>query len=223
MAHPLRLKEKAKALRLKGYSVKRIAKELHISLSTSSLWIRGILLPAHIRKYLEKQAGEGRAKGWQVLRAMRDHQHSLDRKEASASVQRIRFTKDIWKFLVAIIFWCEGSKRSLSGGVRLTNSDPYLVSLFLTGLEKGFEIQRKQLKARLHLHQYHDERKQKFFWSGITGIPVSHFYPSYWKPNTGKRIREAYPGCISVTYGRAQLARKIDAYYRAVFQSIIGV
>lgn len=222
MAHLLNLKEKAKRLRLQGYSIKRIAKLLGISISTSSLWMRDILLPAHIKKYLERQAGEGRAKGWKVLRAMRDHQNDLYREEAKASLRKMNFTGDVWRLIGSLIYWCEGSKRDLHSGARLANSDPELVRLFLHAMRKGFGVEEKKLKALLHLHSYHDRERQTLFWSKITGIPKKNFYSPYIKPNTGKRIREGYPGCISLTCGGAKLARTIDAYYRAIVQQSIG-
>ena len=222
MAHSLNVKEKAKRLRLQGCSIKRIAKLLGISMSTSSLWMRDVPLPSHIKKYLEKQAGEGRVKGWKVLRSMRDHQKDLYREEAKASLQTMNFTKDVWRLIGSIIYWCEGSKRHLHSGARLANSDPQLVRLFLHAIRNGFGVEEKKLKALLHLHDYHDVEKQTIFWAKITGIPKKNFYPPYIKPNTGKRIREGYPGCISITCGGAKLARKIDAYYREILRQSIG-
>ena len=53
--HPIEIKEKALELRRKGYSVKEIADELKIAKSTSSFWIRNILLNERAKQRLKKQ------------------------------------------------------------------------------------------------------------------------------------------------------------------------
>lgn len=65
----------------------------------------------------------------------------------------------------------------------------------------------------MHLHQYHDEIKQKSFWQNITKIPINQFNRTYWKPHTGKNSRPDYPGCLAVTYLDAKVAKQIAAIY----------
>ena len=149
---------------------------------------------------------------------MREGHRELDRKEAIKSLKVIRITKDIWRLCGALVYWCEGSKRHLSSGVRFANSDPQLARFFVECLRNGFEIDEPLLKARLHLHSYHNARKQTKFWSNALDIPVQRFQSPYIKPNTQKRKREGYPGCVDVSYGRAKIVRSIDTYYKELYK-----
>ena len=67
----------------------------------------------------------------------------------------------------------------------------------------------KRIVARLHLHEYHDPKKQHLFWSKALGIPLDRFQKFYLKPHTGKVVRENYPGCVSIRYYDSIVARKI--------------
>ncbi len=58
MAYSL-LKLKARELRNKGVSVKSIAKHLHISKSTASVWVRDIILSVDQLEALRKSSLDG--------------------------------------------------------------------------------------------------------------------------------------------------------------------
>lgn len=70
----------------------------------------------------------------------------------------------------------------------------------------------------MHLHEYHIEKKQKNFWEKVTEIPAKQFHRSYLKPNTGKRKRLNYPGCVTVTYYNARVAKELATIYNAFVQ-----
>lgn len=219
MKHSLAIKHNAGQMRRDGISIPEIAGKLGIAKSTVSVWVSPIPLPKNIRDRLTDSSAKGAAKGLQVMKARRELIKIEDIREAEKNVQTIINSgqnKYFWRFCAALIFWCEGSKRHLSGGVVLANSDPQLVKLFLHALRSGFEINEKRFAALIHLHEYHDEKRQLKFWSKVTQIPLSQFMRSYKKPHTRIRQRENYPGCISLRYRDAALARKLDALYHAI-------
>lgn len=106
-----------------------------------------------------------------------------------------------------MIYWCEGVKDD--GYVAFTNSDPQLTRLFIDLLCKTFEADRSKFSAIIHLHEYHNPEKQKKFWANALNFFPTQFKKHYLKPNTAKRYRENYPGCISVRYYDTILARKL--------------
>lgn len=118
------------------------------------------------------------------------------------------------------MWWCEGSKTTIS--VKITSSDQILVSNFLSLFRFAFDLNESKFRCLLHLHDYHNEEVQKNFWSDLTKIPLNQFYRSYHKPNTGKRTRENYPGCIAVAYYDAKIAKELLAIYNA-FTKLRGV
>ena len=106
--------------------------------------------------------------------------------------------------------------------MKFTNSDTTLISNFLFFLRVGFNIDESKLRALVHIHEYHDDIAQKRFWSEITKIPLSQFHKSYKKPNTGKRYRENYPGCLALVYYDAHVAKELEAIYNT-FSKLRGV
>lgn len=222
MSYPHSLRQRAHEMRKQGSSIPEITKKLGIAKSTVSLWVRSVQLPKAIRDRLLDKTAKGARKGLQVLAARRALRDLENQKEARAIIRSVilKSDKNFWKFCTALIFWCEGSKRSLSSGVIFTNSDPLLVRVFLYALRTGFKLDEERFAPLLHLHEYHNETEQLKFWSTITGIPSSQFTKPYRKPNTKTRIRENYPGCISIRYRSSALARKLDALYHILAQRI---
>jgi len=81
-------------------------------------------------------------------------------------------------------------------------------------------VDETKFRALIHLHEYHDESKQKKFWSDITKISENKFQKSYLKINTGKRIKENYPGCISIKYYDAKIFKELKALYKSFYKYI---
>jgi hypothetical protein len=198
-------------------SVPSIAQKLGISKSTASHWLRGVILSDTIIQDLAMRSKFGRQKGHARIAAIRSLQEDGRRREATVVVDSVFKNQDmqLWKVVAALIFWCEGSKRHLSS-LKLVNSDPSMIQTFMHALRHGYGAVQEKYSATLHLHGYHDEREMIQFWSKVTGIAPSRFNKTYIKPNSGQRKRENYPGCISLCYGDASLARRLDALYHSI-------
>lgn len=216
MAYSETLRKQALRLRRNGDSILSIARQLNIAKSTVSLWVRDVPLSSSIQKYLTDRSSFGLQKALCVLRAKRLAQRDIHKEEAR-NVLSSSFSlgdKNFWKLCAALLFWCEGNKHL--SDLRFTNSDPLLIRLFLTSLSTGFITSIKRFRAVVHLHKYHIEKDELHFWSQLTGIPLNQFYKSYLKEHTGIRKRAGYHGCISIRYGDASIARRLDALYHAL-------
>jgi hypothetical protein len=126
------------------------------------------------------------------------------------------------KAICSLLYWCEGNS-SRYGKVSFTNSDPRLVKTFLHFLRNSFEIDESKFRPCVHLHQYHNPKRQLGFWSKTTGIPKKQFIKPYLKPNTGKRIRDNYPGCINIKYHSTDTARQLLMTAEAFLEKHTGV
>ena len=217
MSYSNTIKEQAASLRRKGHSLIQIGRELNIAKSTISLWVRNIILPKEAQINLNQRSIKGRTKALEILSAKRNFVKLQYYQEAEKIIKNVVHSKDknFWRLITSVIFWCEGSKRRLSS-LYFTNSDPQLISLFIHGLRNSFPIEEKRFRAMLHIHEYHNEKKQMQFWSKVTGIPLSQFHKSYLKPHTGIRARENYQGCLSLRYYDARIARQLDALYHVL-------
>lgn len=62
-----------------------------------------------------------------------------------------------------------------NGLVRLSNTDPEMIRLFVDFLRCGCKISRKDIKAKLILYPDLDKEVSKKYWSRNTQIPLSQF------------------------------------------------
>lgn len=207
-------RHKAIALRRRGHSLKEIAATLSVAKSSASLWVRDIALSPSAKKVLLTKITQGQFVAAErkkaKTRAVEDAYLQQSREELAATTLSPVYKK----LLCALIYWCEGTKNPKTG-VTFINSDPYLMKQFLSLLRSSFQIDERKFHPCLHLHSYHSKEKQLDFWSKVTNINKGQFIKPYVKPNTGKRIRIDYPGCLSVKYHSNDLARRLLAIGKA--------
>ena len=217
MRYSLQIKKAAISLRRSGLSIDRIAERLGIAKTTAYLWTKSVKISDRAKKRLARNSVRGRADGLRKMALGREQLQTARKDDAERLVKKIlsRADKDYWQMLAAIFFWCEGGKRHLTS-LQFANSDPQLISTFLTFLRLGFVLYEPKFRALVHLHGYHNEQQQIIYWSKITKIPINQFLKSYRKPNTAIRVRDGYPGCVSVRYNDAAVARKLDAIYHVL-------
>lgn len=211
-----RIEEKLRSieLRKKGYSLNEIVDKLGVAKGSVSVWVRNIPLDEKAKQRLLTKIKLGQLIAAENKR--RKTQETLEgyRKKAVREVRKKDLDKTFKKIFCSFLYYCEGAK-GFSGGVRFINSDPSLIENFIFLLRESFIIDEKKFRAGMHLYQYHNEDKQREYWSRITKIPKKQFIKSYLKPNTGKRIRENYPGCLTIYYHDNNLAREIISIYKA--------
>lgn len=212
--HPIELKEKSRSLRSKGYSVKEIARKLKVSQSTSSLWVRDVELGARARKRLDKRHLLPYYKSAIRWRKKREEEERLIHLSVVETVEKLRQDVEHMKLYCSLLYWCEGGKGYYES-VRFVNSDPILIKTFLILFRNSFHVDEGKFRVLMYLHSYHNERVQKEFWSNLTKIPKTQFNKTFLKPNTKKRIRNNYPGCVAISYHDRKVARMLRAIYKA--------
>lgn len=220
MAYRLDVKEKARELRMRGYSLKEISDFLKIAKSTASDWLSSIDLSLHAQERLKKKRILGQYKTILLKRKLKNIQKKFDETKARKVIKDINFSKNYIKVCCALIWWCEGNKNS--SYARFTNSDASLIQNYLSLLRKGFSIDESKFRALIHLHSYHNEKVQIKFWSEVTKIPLNQFYKSYQKQNSGKRKHKDYPGCIAISYYDVKIAKELEAIYNAFTLNELG-
>jgi hypothetical protein len=90
-----------------------------------------------------------------------------------------------------------------------------MAAAFLRLFRSSFDLDEKKFRVCIHLHEYHDTKRQLAFWSKVSQIKRSQFIKPFRKKHTGTRVRENYPGCASVYYQSADIARRLLAIGKA--------
>lgn len=199
-------------MRSRGFSLSEIANKFNVAKSTVSSWVKGIKLNDEAIARIEKRSEKGVQKALLTNKIKRENVLKEIELLTKLNIDSIHFDKNIHKLLCALLFWCEGEKRF--SYVAFINSDPILTGTFLKLLRSSFEIDERKFRLCLHLHSYHNEEKQKKFWSKITGISQKQFYKVYKKNNGNKNVRENYPGCASIRYYDYKIALELGSIYK---------
>jgi len=187
----------ARAMRKLGYSLGEISTKFHISKSTASLWTSKEKLTLAGRIRLKKRQDVAREKALKTIKTKTKNLRKKYNKEAIEILEKINHTKIHYQIYCSLLYWAEGGK-FMDNHLEFTNSDPTMI------------------KAFIHIHEYHNDKRQRKFWQNITKIPLTQFNKSYLKPHTKKIIRKNYQGCVRICYYSADVARKIKSIYTAL-------
>lgn len=213
MAHHPHLKEQAILLRTQGKSLSEIAKDLGIVKSTAYEWVKNTFLTPEVLVQIKSKERLSKERALITRKKKQALLKELLFDTALHDLHTLSFSKQVYKLICALLWWCEGNKDITM--VRFTNSDVTLIQNFLISLRKGFSINETKLRVLVHIHEYHEDQVQKKFWSDVTKIPLNQFHTSYLKPHTGKRKHTDYQGCIAISYYDAKIAKELKALYNA--------
>lgn len=208
MAYSISQREKVIDLRKRGYSLNEINENIGIPKGTVSRWVRDLILSSRAKQRLNRRIKNNQL---QSARRAREKINAVLNKyllESQEKIKAIKLNKDSARVLCALLYWCEGVK-DIYSSVRFTNADPNLIKTFLKLFREAFSVNPEKFRICVHLHEYHNPKKQIKYWSKITNIPESQFIKPFKKKNTGKRIRKDYNGCISLRYNDTEIARQL--------------
>jgi hypothetical protein len=207
----------ASNLRKQGYSYEEISKKLSIAKSSAHLWCKNIILNKSAKKRIAGRLAIGMAKAKEVLRNKRNKliQGTIENVDLYLKYQ----SDNSYKILCSFLYWGEGEKST--NKIIFANSDPKMIVTFITLLRSSFELDEKKFRALVHVHEYHNEKEIKEYWSRLTSIPLSQFSKSYLKPHTSKIIRAGYKGTISIRYYDYKIALELGFIYNRFAENLI--
>ncbi len=206
-------KQKVIELRKKGMTLSEIQKLVPASKSSISLWMRGIILSKEEQERIDKKITDGQFKSREILRNKAILRQKDIETYAESVFDGFKFNKQMAMLFSACLYECEGGKAPYCT-FSFTNSNPYLVQIFLKSLRNGFDVDEKKFRLHLHLHSYHDKQKQLMFWSNVTKVPLSQFIKVYLKKTSGMYKKDGYPGCLTIRYHDVTLKNKLLAIFK---------
>jgi hypothetical protein len=200
--------QRARELRAQAWTMPDIAKELGVSKSSVSLWVRDVEFTPNPRRHNH----------W-----TRDNPHPMQvAKEAEIERCRQEGRETIGvlserEFLVLGLALYAGEGSKTDGSVKFANSNPGLILVFITWLRQFFEIDESRLRLNLYLHEGLDLDAANAFWSELTEIPLSQFGKPYRAvaKNTIRHSKHVM-GCPAVVYSHALTHRRVMGLIRAI-------
>ncbi|MBI2595714.1 helix-turn-helix domain-containing protein [Candidatus Daviesbacteria bacterium] len=222
MLAKVREHQQAVYLRKKGKSYAEIAYKIQVSQSTLSLWLRDVKLTKEQIDSLFLKKLMGQRKGGFAKRRFREQQEERIIKTSSSEVDCLS-TRELW-LLGIIAYWCEGSKQkenNVSQRVVFTNSDPFLLKLFVKWIREICLIGDKDIVYNLHIHENADVSTALNYWSKLLNIKVVSFGKTSIKTHKiltkRKNIGENYHGLIRIGIRKStSLNRKIRGWVKGL-------
>lgn len=197
------LRQQAIDLRLrKELSYSEIRKQLRVSKSTLSYWLRDFPLS-------EEKILELRRKGWQRGEASRERFRITMRKKREAknaiilSQQRIKLANlsgDAIFVAGLMLYLGEGDKKN-QWRIALANTDSELIKFFIRWLDQFLGIKQNRLKATLHLYENMDLEQEKEFWKKELNFNNSQFF----KPQIRKLKKSSFSYKESYRHGTCSI------------------
>ncbi|MFF5650475.1 hypothetical protein ACIPIC_39410 [Streptomyces collinus] len=214
------LRDKARELRLQGWTYDQIQVELGCSKSSISLWVRD--LPKPERQRTPEEASAIARRGWEVTLQRREEERQHTKAVAQQAVGDLT---DREVFLAGVVlYWAEGAKdKSYSRRERLhfINSDPNVISFFLRWLDV-LGVERERLRFRVSIHESANVQEAEEFWAELAGVAPASIQKATLKKHNPKTSRkntsEAYRGCLIIyVLKSADLYRRMEgAWYGIV-------
>lgn len=209
-------REKAIILRKQGKSYSQIKKDLKVSKSTLSMWLRNYPLSKQRIREL---------RDWNEQR-IEKFRKTMRRKREKRLKEIYRIQKKLIPFLnnreffIAglFLYWGEGSK-SQPTGLAISNTDPSIIQFFIIWLTKSLKLLKNKLRVQLHLYKDMDIEKEIQFWSKTLSIPNSQFNKPYIKRSLLRAINHKGGfghGTCQISIGGARLAENIHMAIKVI-------
>ena len=218
------LKKKAILLRKQGLSYREIMAKIPVAKSTISVWLYSIGLSKKQKQRLTLKRIEAVKRS-----ATTKHQRRIDLTKKimdAAQSEAGRLThRELWLAGI-MLYWAEGAKEKdhrPGSGVRFTNTDPEMISLFLKWLSEICGKDLSDITFSLYIHGLQKHRTSEIvdFWTKTIGCKKSYFRYIYYKKGNPKTLRKnvgaSYHGTLRVSVKSSSLlCRRIAGWTRGV-------
>ncbi len=211
-------------LRQKGKSYNYICKELNIPKSTVSGWLSDLKWSQEIKNNLTKKAlyiakkrllliNKERTEKWRKWRQQ-------FKEEAIAEFPKLKNNN---LFVAGImLYWAEGDNSEKSRVVRLTNTDPRMIKLFINFTQKICRVPKNEIKMTLILYPDLNDNTCKNYWSSFLDIPLEQFYKTQFIKGRHPTKRLVNGICM-IKIGGSGLKEKIITWINLLSESYNGI
>ena len=222
------LKEKAIKLRIEGFSYSEIRKQVKVSKSSLSLWLRSVGLTKRQKQRLTEKKWTAIKRGWEKWKNQRIKKTEIVNKEAIGQIKKIKKTEEKLFLMGIMLYWAEGAKEKqyrLGQGVSFSNSDFKMIKVFIEWLKDCLKIPDNQINFDIYIHDNNKYRlnEVRSFWSKVTGFPIEKFGKIYFKKHKIKTLRKNtdnnYHGLLRIKVSKSTyINRRIVGWIEGIYQ-----
>jgi len=221
------IKEKARNLRKRGWSIGEISRKMKIPKNTLSGWVKDTQLSEkqkeRIRQKIIASGVIGRPLAVKVNREKIERWKESIRKKVQHYGEVTQKDPGISKLICGLLYLCEGAKYPSTRCLIFGNTDPVMIRYFLNLLRTSFNINEEKLRCRIMCRWDQDTKELNKYWSKITGIPLHHFFRTAPDKRTkGKpTLKSTYKGVCSIQYPSTTLQFELQSIGEAIIKGRI--
>lgn len=215
----------AVSLRKQGRTYGEIIKLLKVPKGTVCSWLKDVKLSKSLKKQILERSKEKWRKNIitynKVYAKIRSREAAEIRKrfQEKASKEIKELSKRDLKLIGAALYWAEGNIKNRNR-LQFGNSNPLMIGIAMRFFREICNIPKDRIKARIHIYPGINYRKALNFWSRITRLPKSNFYPPQTqvsRASKGKRPRNTLLyGTLHLTVSNTQLACRVKGWIQGI-------
>jgi len=219
----LATKNKALELRHLGRSYNAIAKELGVSKGTVSAWLKDLVWSKKIKDQLVAANNfQSKERARKIGKINQVRWLKLREDKRAQAQDEFPKSKNHPLFVPALmLYWAEGDSNLKEGNVRLTNTDPRMVKLFIAFAMNFLLVPIEDIKMGLILYPDLDQVGCINYWSEYTGIPMANFYKVQYIKGSHPTKRLENGICSVRIVGGVGLKEKIYCWIELIYQDLV--
>ena len=196
-------------------SYNKISKELDIPKSTLSDWLSNFKWSSVIKEELTRKASYIAKKRLRIYNKRRKILWEQWREKARQEAKdNFSVLKNSNLFLAGLmLYWSEGDGKIENGQVRLANTDPEMIRIFVKFLHHVCRVSLEKIRVYIILYPDLNENKCKEFWSRASEVPRNQFSKTQYIYGKHPTRRLNYGICQIHTASR-QLKEKIFVWIK---------
>ena len=179
-------RNRALRLRIGGKSYSEIQKEIKVSKSTLSLWLRDVVLSDKARARLNKRMNEEGAKMFLKMSKLQTKNAEERAKTAHNAGKKMMLDLRESDILIVgvVLYWAEGYKRlkvrdgreRMDHKISFVNSDADMISIFIRFLLETLKVPSEKVHLSMRLYAHINEKDARAYWMRATGLSSESFY-----------------------------------------------
>ena len=217
---------KARELRKLGESIKKIAKQLNVSVASVSSWCRDInLTKTQFNKLKERITNPNYGNKLAYLNKIKSETNKKINALKNLGIKEVGKLNKREVFLIGIaLYWGEGFKKDHQVG--LATSDINMARFFIYWLKICFNLSHEDLilRATANISYKNNILDIEKFWADELKIPRDQFSKPFFQKTTWKKQyenKDAYHGVLRIKVRRSvNLLRKIYGYIEGIVINI---
>lgn len=208
-------------MRKQGLSYSQIKRELRVSKSSLSLWLRRYPLSKERIREL-RDFSEQRIERFRNTMRLKKEKRL---KEVYLNEKKYLFPLSKKELYLAglLLYWGEGAKTK-PFSASLSNTNPEIIKFFLFWLTDILKIHKEKICVKMHLYEDMDQGSILNYWSNLLEIPINQFKKPYIKKTTlrGLTYKTFGKGTCNLIVNNRDITEKIFMGIKAISDGYIS-